>query len=253
MWAHRDLILSLARRQYQLRYRQSLVGVAWAFLMPLVTLGAAILVFDKVARIETGKIPYTVFALSALAPWTFFASSVSFGVPSVAGAQGMLNRLVFPRIALPLSMIGTAFLDLAVSVFIFLVFVFATGTSLPITALWFPVILLVEVVLAVGVVLLGSALNVFARDIRLAVPLFVQMWLFVTPVMYPLSQVPENLHGWYALNPMTGIVRSFRMTLARGLPPEVETLLPAAIFSVAIFVLGSWYFAATENRFADVI
>lgn len=250
MWSGRHLVASLVRRQYQLRYRQSFLGVTWAFLAPLATLGAAAIVFRGIVNVDTGGAPYALFALSALVPWTFFANSVSLAVPSVAIAQQMVPRLAFPRAALPLSMIGASLVDLGIATAIFVAFAYAMGPGLPATAAWLPLLMLIEIVFVIGIGLLGSALNVFARDIRLAVPLFVQLWLFLTPVMYPL---PEKARGWFLLNPMAGLVESIRGSLVFGRTPELDVLGPALVGGVAAFLLGSWYFRTTEHRFADVI
>jgi lipopolysaccharide transport system permease protein len=253
LWSHRYLMFSLVRRQYQLRYRQSMMGLAWAIVPTLVTLAAATLVFHKVAKVDTGSIPYPIFMFAALVPWTFFAGSVTFGVQSITAFQTMVSRLPFPTATIPFSVIGTAFIDLGISAVIFVAFSVVTGYGVPATAVWFPVLLAIEIPLVLGVVLLGSALNVFARDIKLAVPLFTQLWLFVTPVMYPLSAVPHNLRTFYMLNPMTGIVESSRRILLLGQAPSFSLLLPAIIGAVVLFAVGIWYFGATESRFADVL
>jgi ABC-type polysaccharide/polyol phosphate export permease len=150
-------------------------------------------------------------------------------------------------------MIGVSLLDLGVAVGIFLVFTLVIGEGLALTAAWFPVLLLIEIVLVTGVVLLGSAINVFARDVRLAVPLLIQLWLFLTPVMYPLESVPSHLRPWYVLNPMTGLVESYRAILIHRQAPDVSLLVPAIVGSVVLFVVGAWYFGSTEPRFADVV
>jgi lipopolysaccharide transport system permease protein len=253
IWSSRRLILSLARRQFQVRYRQSLVGIGWAVIPPLATLAAASLVFHEVAGVSTGKTAYGVFTLAGLVPWTFFASSLTFGIPSVALAHPMVTRLAFPRVALPLSMVGLSLVDFAIAGGLFLVASLLTGDGLPITALWLPIPFLVELILITGLVLLGSAANVFARDVRLAVPLAVQLWLFVTPVMYPLSSVPPELRSWYLANPMTGLVESFRAALVGGSGLTAELLLPSTAGALVLFVIGLWYFHSTEHRFADVI
>jgi lipopolysaccharide transport system permease protein len=252
LFSHRGLVTSLVRRQFQIRYRQSAAGVAWAILPPLVTVGAATVVFDRVVQVDTGPVPYPLFAFAALTPWMFFASSLTFGVPSVVQNHPMVVRLAFPRAAIPISMIGLALVDLAIAAVTFIIFVYVTGNTIPITALWFPALLLVEVVLVVGVVLFGSALNVFARDVKLAVPLLAQLWLFLTPVLYPLSEVGA-LRPWFLLNPMTGVVESFRSILVYGDTPDPAVLLPAIAGAIAFFLLGWWYFSVTEHRFADVI
>jgi lipopolysaccharide transport system permease protein len=252
IWSYRHLLFSLVRRQYHLRYRQSFAGIAWALVPPLATLGAATLVFHNVIGVET-RAPYAVFALSGLAPWTFFANSLIIGVPSVVNSQVMISRLAFPRAILPLSTIGIALLDLAIAGTVFVGFAYTLGDGLPATALWFPLLVLVEIALILGVVLLASALNAFARDIGLAVPLVVQLWFFLTPVVYPLTEVPESLRGWYQANPMTGLVESFRRILVDGQPPDFGLLLTAVFGAVGVLLVGSLYFAAMESRFADVV
>jgi lipopolysaccharide transport system permease protein len=252
-WRYRDLVVSLTRRQYQLRYRQSFIGFTWAIITPIATLGAASLVFRRVAGLGTGHTPYAVSTLAALVPWTFFATSVGFGVVAVVNAQSMVTRIPFPRVALPLSMIGTALLDLVISLALFVVVAFLTGAGIPASAVWLPVLLGVEFMLITGIVLFGSAINVFARDLRMAVPLFLQMWLLITPVLYPLSAAPHGLRGWFLVNPMTGVVENARRVLGDGRGPDLGLLVPAMIGAVLLFVVGTWYFSATESRFADVI
>lgn len=255
LWRHRQLMLSLVRRQYQLRYRQSLVGFAWAILPPLASLGVATIVFNGVIGVQSPVkgVPYPLFTLAALTPWTFFAQSLSAGIPSIVTSMPMVTRLPFPRAVLPLSMIGTSMIDLSISACGFVMFAIIIGNGVPATAVWFPAILLVELVLIAGVVLLGSAINVFVRDIKLAVPLVTQLWLFLTPVMYSLESVPRGLRPLYLANPMTGLVEVFREVLAYGRPPTFSLLLPAAIGAFLLLAGGLWYFSATESRFADAI
>jgi lipopolysaccharide transport system permease protein len=253
LWSYRHLLFSLANRQFQIRYRQSLIGFVWAIVPPLATVFTATLVFDRVARVDTGDIPYPLFAFSALAPWTFFANGLIFGVPSIVISQQMVSRIPFPRAALPVSAVGTLLVDLAISSGTFVVFAYVTGAGLPITAIWYPALVTIEIVLVVGLVLLASALDVFIRDIRLAVPFLVQLWLFLTPVMYPLSSVPADLRPLYLLNPMTGLVVSFRNVLVEGKPPAGDLLITSVIGALVALVVGSWYFLSTERRFADVI
>lgn len=253
LWHHRYLVLSMVRRQYQIRYRQSLGGFAWAIVPPLATLATATLVFHKVAGVTPKGMSYAMFTFSVLAPWTFFANGLTHGIPSVVTAMQMVTRIPFPRAALPLGMIGTSFVDLGISSVIFVTFAYATGNGLPLTALWAFPLLAIELVLICGVVMLGSAINVFARDVRLAVPLIAQLWLFLTPVMYPLDDVPDGFRWLYTANPMTGLIESFRNVLVSGDGIDVGLLGPTLIGAAALFLIGSWYFAATERRFADVI
>jgi ABC-type polysaccharide/polyol phosphate export permease len=184
---------------------------------------------------------------------TFFAQSLSAGIPSIVTSMQMVTRMPFPRAALPLSMIGTSLIDLGISVIGFVAFAIVTGNGVPGTAVWFPLILALELVLIVGIVLLASALNVFMRDIRIAVPLVTQLWLFLTPVMYSLGSVPDGLRPLYLANPMTGLVEASREVLAYGRPPSVGLLVPATVGAVLAMVAGVSYFSATESRFADAI
>jgi len=253
LWRFRSLTWNLTIKEYQLRYRQTGLGIVWAIIPPLVMLGGATVVFHQVAGIQTAGVPYAVFAFSALAPWTLLANSITQGVPSVLQTPLIVSKFAFPRAVLPLAMIGISLLDLAIASLLFIVFAYVMGHGLALTALWFPLLLLIELVLAVGIVLLGSALNVFARDIALLVPLLVQSWLLLTPVLYPLKAVPSALRQWYVLNPMTGLSESFRGALILGHSPDLGLLTPSIVGSVALAVIGVWYFAATEKHFTDVL
>jgi ABC-type polysaccharide/polyol phosphate export permease len=254
MWGGRTLVLSFVRRQYQLRYRQSFAGIAWAVVPPLASLFVGTLLFDKVLEVKTAGVPYPLFALAGLAPWSFFAGVLSAGIPSVAMQQTMVTRLAFPRASIPLSIVGIGLIDLAITIALFLGYALVTGAGLPLTTLWTPALLVIEIVFATGVILFGSALNVFARDIRLAIPLVVQLWMYLTPVMYPLSEVPPGtLRDLYSLNPMTGLIESFRTVMIAGHAPDLGVLTPSMIGAAVALAVGIWYFGSTEPRFADVI
>lgn len=254
LWKARRLLASLVRRTYQIRYRQSFVGFWWAILPSLGMLAVGFLVFDKVAGVETGKEGYALLTMAALVPWTLFVNSLTSGVSSVSSNGQMVSRLPFARGVLPLSSMGSALIGTAISSLIFLIIAVWSGQGLPATALWFPVLLVVELVFISGLLFLGSALDVFARDIRLAVPLAAQLWLLITPVMYTLDSVKSaDLRDFYLLNPMTGVVEASRSLLVYGRLPEASLVIPSAVAAIVIFATGCWYFGATENRFADVI
>ena len=247
-------MLSLVRRQYQVRYRQSMVGIAWAILPPIATLATATLVFGNIAGVDTGKNSYSLITMAALVPWTFFASSLTSGIPSIVSNSTTLTRIPFPRAALPLGTIGISMIDISISMVIFTVMAYAIGDGLPLTTLWLPALFALELILVVGVVLLGSAVNVFARDVKLAVPLGTQLWMFLTPVLYPLSTVESpEIRTFMLANPMTGLVESFRDILIHGTAPDIGLLMPTMIGAAGLLLLGSWYFSAVETRFADVV
>jgi lipopolysaccharide transport system permease protein len=254
LWSHRFLMVTLIRRQFHLRYRQTAVGWIWSILPPLATLAMATLVFHKVAGVEApGNTSYGAFTLVALAPWTFFTNCLSAGVPSVVQGSQMVTKLAFPRSVIPLSMIGVSLVDLAIANGLLFAYLLITGVPIPSTIAWFPLLLLIEVLLVSGVVLLMCSLNVFARDIKLGLPLFTQLWLFLTPVLYPLSEVGDDLRNLYLLNPMTGLVASFREVILVGRPPSMELLTPSLIATGVLMLVGIWYFSSVEHRFADAL
>lgn len=253
LWAKRHLVVSLTRRQYQLRYRQSLAGFTWAIIPPLATLATATLVFHNVLGVGVDRANYPLFVLAGLVPWTFFSNAVTFGVSSVVQSYSMVANIPFPKMALPLSAVGTSLLDLVVSSGVFVAFIALTGVGLPSSALWFPLLILIVVVLALGLVMLTSALNVFSRDLRLVTPFVMQLWMILTPVMYPLEEVEGNLRGIYIANPMTGVVESFRSVLVYGENPDFSLLLPAMVLAIVVLVIGTLYFSNVQHRFADVI
>jgi lipopolysaccharide transport system permease protein len=253
VWKYRSLLLAFTHRQYQLRYRQSFAGFAWAVFMPLSALVVGAVVFKRIANVQTGGTNYVVFALAALVPWSFFASSLQTGVGSVVNASQMVAKLAFPRAVLPLGQIGTAFVDFAISLVLFIGAAYLLGDGLRLTFLLFPAVFLIEVILVLGLVFLFSAVNVFARDVRLGVPLIVQLWLFLTPVMYPLARVPHDLRILYLANPMTGLVELFRRMALGGQGFDISLFLAPLIGSVVALVVGLWYFRSTEPLFADVV
>ncbi len=253
LWKYRSLLVAFTRRQYQLRYRQSFAGLGWAIFMPLATLVVGTVVFKRIANINTGGTNYAVFTLAALVPWTFFASSLQLGVAGIVNAAQMVAKLSFPRAVLPLSLVGTAFIDFGISILLFVGVAYIFGDGLRLTFLLFPLIFLIELALVTGLVLLFSALNVFARDVRLGVPLIVQFWVFLTPVLYPLSAVPRNLRPLYLANPMTGVVELSRRAALYGTGLEIGLLIPAVVGGVLLLLVGAWYFTATEPLFADVV
>lgn len=251
-WSRRHLILALTYRSFQIRYRQSLVGVMWAFIPLIGTLVVGTLVFGKIAKVHTGGLPYPLFALSALVPWSFFSSAVSSGVTVIAG-NNMVANIAFPRAVLPFFQVGTSLMDLGVSVIVYFGYLAITLTFLPATALWFFPLMLLELVLISGLILLGSAMNAFARDIRILMGSVMPLWLLLTPVLYGLSSVPKNLLWLYALNPMTGITIAFRNVLGFGKPPAFLLLIPSVVISFVLLAWGTWYFGATQERFSDVV
>jgi lipopolysaccharide transport system permease protein len=253
LYSYRDLLALWTAREVRVRYKQSVLGIAWAVLQPLALTVIFTLVFSRLVRIDTGDVPYPVFAYTALVPWTFFATSISFGVPSLVNNMNLVSKIYFPREVLPLASIGAALLDFAIAFLIFLLMLAVYRLSLAWYALWLIPLLATQVILTIGVVLIGSAVIVFFRDVRFVVPLVVQVWMYASPVIYPVDLVPEPLQALYFLNPMAGIIDGYRRALLMGEAPRPTALLTAAIVSLLLLLVGYALFKRVEPLFADLI
>lgn len=250
---YRDLLWLWTLREVQVRYKQSLLGVAWAVLQPLALTVIFTIVFSLLVQVDTGNIPYPIFSYTALVPWTFFATSLSFGIASLVNNMSLVTKIYFPREILPLASIGAAFVDFLVSAVILAGMMLIYGVRPAWVSLWIPVLLVLQIALTVGVVLLGSALLVFFRDVRFVVPLLIQVWMYATPIIYPVTLVPEQYRTLYFLNPMAGIIDGFRRVLLERMPPQVDALALGAAVTLVLLVCGYWFFKRTEPVFADLI
>jgi lipopolysaccharide transport system permease protein len=253
LWRYRELLYTWTLRDIQVRYKQSLLGAAWAVLQPLSLMVAFSLIFTRLVRIPTGDVPYPVFSYCGLLPWTFFGTSVSFGSTSLVRNLNLVTKVYFPREILPLGAIGAALLDFAVASLIFAGLLVVYGVPVRMSYLWTPVLILLNIVLAAAVTLAAAAVMVFYRDVRFVVPLGLQLWMYATPVIYPLDLIPERLRVFYLLNPMAGIIASYRRVILSGRSPDPATLGSAAALSVGLLAFAYWLFRRTEWRFADVI
>jgi lipopolysaccharide transport system permease protein len=253
LYQHRDLLITWTLREIRVRYKQSLLGAAWAIIQPLTLMLIFTAIFSMLVHVPTEGIPYPLFAYTALLSWTFQASSVSLAIPALTNNLSLVTKVYFPREILPLASIGACLIDFLVASLLLMPALGGYGVPLSPTFLWVPVILLIQLILLVGIVLPASALMVFYRDIRFAVPLGVQLWLYMTPVIYPTSLVPEQFRLLYAMNPMVGIVDSYRRVILQGVPPVPEYLLISLALSVLLALSGYAYFKHAEGSFADLI
>lgn len=250
---YRDLLWLWAAREVRVRYKQSLLGVAWAILQPLALTVVFTLIFSRLARVDTQGVPYPIFAYTALVPWTFFATSLSFGIPSLVNNMNLVTKIYFPREVLPIASIGAALVDFAAAAVVFVGMLIFYGVRPGMQALWVFPLLVVQVVLTIGVTLLGSAAIVFFRDMRFVVPLITQVWMYATPIIYPADLVPGPLRPYYFLNPMAGIIDGYRRALLMGQPPQMTALLNSVVISALLLVLGYALFKRVEPLFADLI
>lgn len=251
--AHRELLVSWTSREIRARYRQSVLGFGWALVSPVFQMIVISVIFGNFVRVPSEGIPYPIFAYVALLPWGLFASSISSAVPSVLGNMHLVTKIYFPREILPVSAILARLVDFAVASLVFVGLMFWYGIPVHITLLFLPLLLTIQIALALGVSLLGAAISVFLRDISFAIPLGMQLWMYATPVIYPLSMVPERWRPLYLLNPMAGIIDSYRRVVLQGQLPDFVYLGVAAGVSLLFCVIAYAYFKRLEMAMSDVI
>ena len=253
LYRFRELLWIWAGREIKVRYKQSVLGAAWAVLQPLVLMIVFTVVFSYIARVPTGGVPYPIFSYTALLPWTFLATSISFAAPSLVTNMNLVTKVYFPREILPIGSLIAAFVDFLVASVVFLALMLFYRIPLRWTMGWIPVLLLVQIVLTLGVILLLSALCVRFRDIRFVVPLGVQIWMYASPIIYPSSLVPERFRAAYALNPMVGLIDAYRAVILTGESPGAWPLAASAAVGVILLFAGYAYFKRSEATFADII
>lgn len=254
LWAYREVVWAFAERDVRLKYKQAALGVAWAVVQPLAFLTIFVVVFDRVARVSSGSVSYAAFALAALVPWFFIQTAVSFGAQTLLMDASLVRKVYFPREAPVLGAVLSAGLDFAIGLGLLLSLGPILGTRLSWAVLFTVPLWLVLAVLASGVAMALGALNVYYRDFRYVLPLFLQLWMFASPVAYPLSAVPERWRALYVLaNPVTGILDGFHRTLAQGVPPDPRLLALSTAAAVITAWGGYWVFKRMEPAFAETI
>ncbi len=259
VWAYRELLYFLVWRDVKVRYKQTVLGAAWAILQPLATAAVFTIFFGRLAGIPSDGLPYPLFAYAGLLVWTFFAQGLAQSSASVVGSANLITKVYFPRLVIPFSAVLSGLLDLAIATPLLVVMMayYRVWPGAAIVAA--PFVLALALLAVTGVGLWLSALNVEYRDVRFVVPFLVQLWLFVTPVIYPASVVTPRLErlglpGWVlGLNPMAGVVEGFRWaTLGTGAAP-VSLLSASAVVALVLCVTGALYFRSVERSFADVV
>ena len=253
LWNYRELLWVLTLREVQIRYKQSILGVAWAILQPLALMLTFTLIFSTLLKVPSEGVPYPIFSYSALLFWTFFSTSLNNAIPSLETNAALIKKIYFPREFFPMSSILAAVFDLLIAALIFLGMMFYYHIDFTVNILYVIPILIIQTVFTMGVCFIFSALNAYYRDVKYALPLIIQLWLYATPIIYPLSLVPERFRTYYMLNPMTGIIESYRNVLVKGIAPEGFYLGVAAAGAVLLFLLGYFYFKRIEMTLADVV
>ncbi len=252
LWEYRELLWVLITRDVKVRYKQTLLGIVWAVLQPLLSMLLFSLIFGRLAKLPSDGLPYPVFVYAGLLPWMLFASTVSTASESVLGASTLISRVYFPRILIPLAAAGTAVVDFVIATVLLIGLMLYYGIAPSPKLLLAPALVAALVFAAVGVGTAVAALNVEFRDFRYLVPFAMQLWMFATPVVYPASMIPQRWQWAYHLNPLAGIVEGLRSTFLDR--PLAWTAISISVaVSVAAFFLGVALFSRAERRFADVI
>jgi lipopolysaccharide transport system permease protein len=252
LWAYRELLWVLAARDVKVRYKQTALGAGWAILRPFTTMVIFSVVFGHLAKMPSDGYPYPVFVYSGLLPWVFFAGSISASGQSLVGSSHLISKVYFPRLIIPLASAGAGLVDLLVSTGILLLMMPWYGIGWSWSLLAAPALLIAIVFAALGVGTLLSALTVQYRDFAHITPFLVQVWMYVTPVIFPVSLVPSQWRWLLYLNPMTGLVEGFRSAFL-GKPFDMAGVAISIAIAIGVFILGVAYFEKVERRFADII
>jgi lipopolysaccharide transport system permease protein len=252
LWTYRELLYLLTWRDVKVRYKQTLLGATWAIIQPLFTMVIFTLFFGKLAGIPSNGVPYAIFAYAGLLPWTFFSNAVTNSSNSLVGSSNLITKIYFPRMMIPGAAVGAGLVDFAIAFIILIGLMIFYGVAVSLNILMLPLLVALATILATGVGMWMSALNVKYRDIRYALPFLIQLWMFLSPVIYPLSMVPEKWRWVLMLNPMTGIIEGFRSALFNWEFNWVALLLSAGI-TLALLVSSAYIFRRMEKNFADII
>jgi len=253
LWHYRELLLFLAWRDISVRYKQTVLGAAWAVIQPFFTMLVFSLFFGRLGKIPSDGLPYPVFAYAALLPWQYFATALAASTDSLVGNASLLTRVYFPRLVIPTASVLPAVLDFAIAFVVLLMMMLYYGIVPDWQILALPFLLLLVLILALGVGLWLSALNVRYRDIRYTIPFLTQFWLFSSPVAYPTSLIPEEWRLLYGLNPMVGVIEGFRWALL-GTGTNPGPLVAVSILvSLILITSGAFYFRRMERAFADIV
>lgn len=253
IFSYRELLWMLAYRDFKIRYAQTALGILWAVIQPLLTLLIFVLVFKKAAKVDTGSIPYPVFAMTGMWAWSYFSYVMTQAGQSIINSQSLITKVYFPRLIIPVSKSIVGFIDFSI-VFIMLVILMVGYRVLPsANVIALPVVILSVILLSLALGIWLSALTIRFRDFQYVIPFMVQIGLYVTPVAYPSSLIPDKYKALYYLNPMAGVIDSFRWSLLDTPLPESKYLIYTAAVIVLLFVSGVYYFKKVENTIADII
>lgn len=253
MFSYSDLFWQLTFREIKARYKQSVLGYAWAIIVPLLNLLVLSIVFSYIFRVPTGNIPYPIFLFVALVPWMFFTSSVTAATGSIMANASLITKVRLPREILPIAAISSKFIDFLLTALVLSIFLIIYQIPPSPSLIFIPLILFVQLMLTAGISFILSATNVFFRDIENILGVFLTIWMYLTPVLYPFELIPKNLKFLFFVNPMTSVINAYRDAILYGRFPHSLSFLYAFLFSAVILISGWIYFRKRSKYFADVI
>jgi lipopolysaccharide transport system permease protein len=253
IWQYRELLYFLVWREVKVRYKQTVLGVAWAVLQPLMTMAIFTVIFGMFVNVPSDGLPYPLFALAALLPWTYFSEAMTRSSVSLVGDAQLIRKVYFPRLIMPLAAVVSPAVDFLLAFILLLAMMAWYGVSPTWGIIMLPGFLLLTLLTALAVGLWLSSLNVRYRDVRHTVPFLIQCWMYASPVAYPVSVVPEGWQVLYGLNPMAGVIEGFRWALLGKQSPDVGIMMASVIAVIALLIGGVIFFKHMEQTFADVI
>lgn len=251
LWQYRELLYFLSWRDIKVRYKQTMLGAAWAIIQPFMTMVVFSLFFGRLAQMPSDGVPYPLFVYTALVPWTFFANGLTQASGSLVENSNLLKKIYFPRLVVPISSVISGAVDFMFALVVLLVMMLYYGIVPTVNIISLPLFLALAFITALGVGLWLSAMNVQFRDVRYVIPFLTQFWLFATPIAYPSSLLSDPWRAVYGLNPMVGVVEGFRWALLGTENSSGPMLLVSAVASVAVLITGAFYFRRMEKTFAD--
>jgi lipopolysaccharide transport system permease protein len=253
LWEYRELLYFLVWRDVKVRYKQTVLGTAWAILQPIFTMVVFSIFFGKLAKMPSDGIPYPLFSYAALVPWTFFANGLSQASNSLVGSAHLITKVYFPRLSIPISSVISGIIDFVLAFIVLIGIMTYYGTFPTLNVIWLPFLLLLALITALGVGMWFSALNVQFRDVRYVLPFLTQAWLFATPIVYPSSLLSEPWKTLYGINPMVGVIEGFRWALLGTQTAPGPMIIVSSLAAVMILVGGAFYFRKMEKTFADLV
>ena len=253
LWKSRELLYFLVWRDIKVRYKQTVIGAAWAILQPFFTMVVFSLFFGRLAKIPSDGIPYPIFSYAALVPWMFFANGLSQSSDSLVSSANLIKKVYFPRLAIPIAAVMSGMIDFLLAFSVLLGIMFFYGIIPTWHVIWLPAFLILTLTTSLGVGLWLSAMNVQFRDVRYTVPFLIQFWLFSTPIAYPSSLLSEPWRTIYAINPMVGVVEGFRWALLGTKTAPGPMVIVSAVTAIIILISGAVYFRRMEKMFADIV